>query len=100
MDPWLIFTFQIIFMLMLYYYTLRHNGVGPREKFVGLRPSGILRDDFLFSWEADGINRLWLLTTILNKSLQNLDPLSQKIHCSEKEENRTPTTSLGQSYFT
>lgn len=45
-------------MLMFYYYILRYNGVGFREKFVGLRFFGIFRDDFFFSWEVDGINRL------------------------------------------
>lgn len=94
-DPCLMFTFGIIFILMLYYYTLWCNDVGPQEVFlVGLRPSGIIREDFLFSWEADGINRLWLLTVILNKSFQDLGPHSQKVHYRERGENTTPTSSL------
>lgn len=76
---------------MSYYYTPWHNEIGPQEIFlVGLGPSGIIRGDFLLSWEADGIDRLWLLTIILNKIWV---PIPGR-YTTMRGENRTPTNLL------
>lgn len=76
---------------MSYYYTPWLNEIGPQEIFlVGLGPSGIIRGDFLLSWEADGIDRLWLLTIILNKIWVPIPGRSTTV----RGENRTPTNLL------